>query len=1479
MVPTGSGGCSPRGAPRWGPSPPIASTSSAGTTRGRGRPAGSRRGGAATSSGSISSTRASSASPPGRRSGSNPQQRLLLETSWEALEDAGIDAHRLEGSRTGVFVGQWVSDFEARLFARPEELDFFMTTGSGRYAASGRLSYVLGLRGPSLTLDTACSSSLVAVHLAVQSLRSGECPLALAGGANVILQPHVTLAYSRSGMMAADGRCKFGDASGDGYVRSEGAGLVVLKRLEAARADRDRIYAVIRGSAVNNDGRSSGSMGTPSRAGQEELLRAAHRDAGVEGGRVRYVEAHGTGTRTGNPVELAAIAAALSPGRPAGRRALVGSVKTNLGHTEGAAGVAGLIKTALALHHGAIPASLHLREPNPAVAWAEAPFAIPGALAPWPEGEGTRLAGVSAFGIAGTNAHVVLEEAPPGPALPALPARRASLLPLSARSPEALRALALRHAALLEAEGGPSLGELCAAVAHRRTPLEHRAVLVAADAAGMAGALRGYAAGSPAAAEGVAQGGRPRIAFVFPGQGGQWAGMARELLDGEPAFAGTLEACDRIVRELAGWSIVEQLRAPPGAPGHRLGDIDVVQPVLLAVSLAYAAWWRAAGVEPVAVVGHSMGEVGAAHLAGALDLEQAMRVVCRRSALMRRVAGRGAMALVDLSAEAAAERVRGREHQLAVAVSNGPRSSVISGEPAAVEEVLRELERDGVFCRRVQVDVASHSPQMEPLAAELARELAGLTPAPARLPLHSTTLGRKAEGAELGAQHWARNLRQPVQFWRAVSALLEDGVTAFVELGPHPVLLHAVEQGAREAGRSVTTVASGRRDEPELAALLGGLGRLWVAGEPLDWSRVSPRGREVALPRYPWQRERHWVEGADRQDGPGAEPAGPERLEAETRGWLHRLEWERSEPPQRRPGGTWLVLAQEADAGSALAEALRAAGSHAEVAPPVPLEQALAGTAGSGPEGVVVLVGEGAAPDLPVRVARALPAGGRARVWFATRGGQQVGDAGARVAVAQAALWGAARALAEELPQAWGGLVDLDPAAPPGADAALLARHLLAGDGEDAAALRGGRRLVQRLAPLPAEVTSRAVAWRKDATYLITGGLGEAALHAARYLVERGVRRLLLLGRTALPAREAWAEVDPASVAGQRIAAVRALEAAGAAVHHAAVDVGDEPQLRAFLSRWSAEGRPPIRGVLHAAGVLADRLTGDLGQEAFEAVVRPKLGGALLLDRLLPDLDAFVLFSSISAFQPQPGQAAYAAANAGLDALALDRRARGLPALSVGFGVWAGTGLVRGEAGEGRVREMTRRGLRPFPPDAAVKVLGWLWGTSAPHAAVLPADWAAFARARVGRPGALHRRLLAAVPEATSGEAIPSGPAERRAALERIVRHAVGQALKLAPDRIDRTRTLGSMGLGSLLAMELRNRLESALGRSLPASLAFNYPTIAALVEHLAGDGEAPAAAPAAAPAPAAPAVEGIAGLSDEEAALALRAGRKRGTR
>ena len=796
----------------------------------------------------------------------DPQQRLMLEMAWEALEDAGLPAEGLAGTKTGVFVGISTNDYGRRQFSDRRLIDAYAGTGNALSIAANRVSYQFDFVGPSVAIDTACSSSLVAVHLACRSLWSGDATLALAGGVNLILAPDITINFTKAGVMAPDGRCKAFDARADGYVRGEGAALVVLKPLSRARADHDRIYAVLLGSAVNNDGRTNGLM-APSRQAQEAVLRDAYACAGVSPGAVQYVEAHGTGTLLGDPIEIMALGSVLAADRAPGDRCAVGSVKTNIGHLEAAAGAAGLVKVALALRHGAIPPSLHFERPNPHIPFADLPLQVQRSLSDWP-GHGPRIAGTSAFGFGGTNAHVVLCEAPPPAAVRAEAARHdAGAVPVSARSPAALTAavLALRDFLGTRAAENASLGDIGHAAAVRRSHHRYRVAVAGRSVHEIAGRLTdlldGWASSTPALAPTDPRRG---VVFVFPGQGAQWLGMGRGLLEREAVFRASLEECDGALRRHVDWSLLERIAGRDEAV--RFDDIGVVQPVLFAIQVALAAQWRSWGIEPSLVVGHSMGEIAAACVAGALSLDDAARIVCERSRLLRTVRGHGRMAVVELPLDEAARVTAPYADRLAMAVETSPRSTVISGDGQALDALIETLVRQGVFCRLVNVDVASHSPQMDPLLDELRGRLAALRPRFATTPFWSTVTGAASNGVDLDNEYWARNLREPVRFSTVIQRLLADEHVTFLEISPQPMLLGAIRQAAESAGRSVTTLPSLLRDADERMALLDSLSALYTLGHDVAWSTLFPRGRHVALPAYPWQRERCWFE---------IDPSGP----------------------------------------------------------------------------------------------------------------------------------------------------------------------------------------------------------------------------------------------------------------------------------------------------------------------------------------------------------------------------------------------------------------------------------------------------------------------------------------------------------------------------------------------------------------------------------------------------------------------------
>ncbi|WP_257460225.1 type I polyketide synthase [Archangium lipolyticum] len=799
----------------------------------------------------------------------DPQQRILLEVAWEALERAGQDMTRLAGSRTGVFVGLYSDDYALLQMGNPSARDASSVTGSLNCVVSGRLSYLLDFQGPCLVVDTACSSSLVALHLATQSLRNQECSMALACGVNLILSPHSSSRVSRAQALAPDGRCKTFDARANGFVRGEGCGVVVLKRLSDAIAAGDPILALVRGSAVNQDGKSAG-LTAPNVLAQKALIRQALHSAGLEPSDIDCVEAHGTGTSLGDPIEMEALQEVYGSGRSAQHPLVVGAAKTNIGHLESAAGIAGVIKMVLSLRHQAVPPLAHFQRLNPRIDLGDAPITLPTALHPWPAREDRKRRGaVSSFGISGTNAHVILEEPPAAQAAPAAHASGAHLLPLSARSPSALQDLARKYAEYLVSSPEVSLRDVCYTAALRRTHHEYRLAVSGESPAVIAGKLRELATGGPAPArKGTDE--RRKVVFVFPGQGSQWLGMGRQLLEQEPVFREALERIDEAMRPHVSWRLLDVLRAP--SESSRLQEIDVVQPVLFAMAVALSALWRSWGIEPDAVVGHSMGEVAAAHVAGALSLEDAAAVICLRSRLLKRISGQGAMLATELSLAEAKKALVGREERVAIAVSNSPTSTVLSGDAAALEEIRGSLEARNVFCRWVKVDVASHSPQVDPLRAELLAALSSVRPKPSSVPIVSTVTASVCDGSGFDAAYWVRNLRDPVLFSTAVLELVQGGHTVFMEMSPHPILLPAVERCLQHADREGLTLPSLRREESERAVMLESFGALYSAAWPVEWTRLFPEGgRMVPLPTYPWQHKRFWIDAVVSPVLPAAE--------------------------------------------------------------------------------------------------------------------------------------------------------------------------------------------------------------------------------------------------------------------------------------------------------------------------------------------------------------------------------------------------------------------------------------------------------------------------------------------------------------------------------------------------------------------------------------------------------------------------------
>jgi acyl transferase domain-containing protein/acyl carrier protein len=757
----------------------------------------------------------------------DPQQRLMLELTWEALENAGIVAETLKGSPTGVYFGSAWVDFAQLLYQQgAQAITQHTVTGHHRSILANRVSYVLGLRGPSLSLDSACSSALVAIHLACEALQRGDATMALAGAVNLNLLPESTHSMVKFGALSPDSRCATFDAGANGYVRGEGGAVVVLKRLSRALADGDPITCVIRGSVVNNDGASNG-LTAPNPVAQEALLREAYRRARIEPGDVQYVELHGTGTQLGDPIEASALGAVLGKARPAEAPLLVGSGKTNVGHLEAAAGMVGLIKAALCIAHRRLVPSLHFTAPNPHIPFAELNLRVRTSEGPWPAAERPLVAGISSFGMGGTNAHVVIAEWPSPPV---------AIFPLAADSAEALRGEGRAWLEALEASDReplvtPALPSLS----------EHRLALTARSRGELAQGLRDFLEGktSPRLAAGQsAPGDGPRMVFVFAGQGAQWLGMGRSLLHREPVFRAMLEQCGQLIQQHLGWSLLDELNAGPES--SRLNHVEVGWPVSIAVQIALTELWRTWGVEPAAVIGHSGGEIAAAYVGGALSLTDAMVTICAYARMLARVRGQGAMGLVGLSWEDTAKELEGHQGHLFRAIHHGVDATVLAGEPDALDALFRDLERREIFCRRLPVDVAPHSPLVGHLRAELLETLRQVRPLRARVPIASAAIGAILPGERFDAEHWVRNFCEPLSFSTAIDGLLHDGYEVFLEVSPHPSTLYAIQANLKHQQRHGVTLPSLRRDEDEHAVMLDTLGALYALGVPVRWREVGP---------------------------------------------------------------------------------------------------------------------------------------------------------------------------------------------------------------------------------------------------------------------------------------------------------------------------------------------------------------------------------------------------------------------------------------------------------------------------------------------------------------------------------------------------------------------------------------------------------------------------------------------------------------
>ena len=1488
----------------------------------------------------------------------DPQQRLLLEVSWEALEQANQVPSRLFRTPTGVFVGICANDYQYILEKNVgfDAIDAYVGTGNAFSCAAGRLSYTLGLTGPSLAVDTACSSSLVAVHLAVMSLRHRECDAALAGGVNLIFNPALSINFSKARMMAPDGRCKTFDAAADGYVRGEGCGIVVLKRLSDALAAGDNVLAVIRGSALNQDGPSSG-LTVPNGRSQEAVIRSALSNGGISAHEVGYIEAHGTGTELGDPIEVETLGTIFGPRDANVAQPLqIGSVKTNFGHLEGAAGIASLIKVVLMLQHGQIPPHLHFNQPSPYISWDKHAIQVPIQSTAWPAQHGKRrIAGVSSFGFSGTNAHLLLEEGPDRqgshPSVPLRPpsqrqnARPLHLLTLSAKTEAALRELAVRYNDHLANDPHSDLADICFTANTKREQFKYRLAVVAESKEAMREQLKTRSNDPSLVRAGFSRSVQHKIAFLFTGQGSQYVNMGRDLYETDPIFRQTLEQCDKILRPYLDQSLLSILypdRTSTNAePKSKIDKTIYTQPALFALDYALAQVWQSWGVKPDVVMGHSIGELVAACVAGVFSLEDGLRLVAERGRLMQATAP-GEMAVVfahEAVVQAMIQPYRSEVSLAAIntypAKSGGPQNVVISGKSSSIQHIIEQLTRQHIKTKRLTVSHAFHSPLMKPILPRflaVARRIRYTKP---RITLISNVTGQVATPDQvMSPEYWVDHILQPVRFADGVRTLHQMGTDCWLEIGPKPVLLGMARQIGNALDANTAFLPSLRPPTQSHQASFAGvdwqpmlhsLANLYERGISVAWSSFYQaelsRRRQVQLPTYAFQRERYWpspdsekaitnvstplsassqvmsllhqgdtkqllqkLQQSDQFSASELELL-PKMLSALAKqhqqeqiahsleglqDWFYELEWQVSAQRENtllsqqvgyfEHAGTWLIFADQSGLGQALAERLAARGEpyllvyahqndsyrqddrHRWLNPTAPeqVEQLIQEVEGD--VRVIHLWSLDPCPSLEERqrrdcgsllhlvqhVAQRRDASPHATsmIWVVMRGAVSLQE---ELHVATAPLWGLGKVVALEHPKIWGGMVDLAPLPTEISltrhqqnEAETILAQIMAPAGEKQLVIRNGQRYVARLVRHHPP-TTQPFEWRADGTYLITGGLGALGLKVARWMIKQGARHLVLIGRRGMKGNA------------QAVRALKETGIQGTQIEVMAADVSREEDLLNVLTQINRSAWP-LRGIVHAAGVVDLQPITEMNLERLLSVLRPKVLGGWLLHQLTKEmnLDFFVMFSSMASVWGSKEQAHYTAANQFLDGLAHLRAGLGLPALSINWGPWAGTIAPEAE------KRLRRIGVNPLNPAQALQVLGYLLGTNATQITVATVDWSLLKALYEARAPQLFLEQIESKNRSTAQEATiqteflqelqGASPKQVQRLLISHLQEEISNVLGFRPEP---EMGFFDIGMDSLMAVELKTRLEGGLGIALPSTLAFDYPNIQRLSEHL----------------------------------------------
>ncbi len=1351
----------------------------------------------------------------------DPQQRILLEVTHEAFENAGIDVNSLIGSDTGVFIGIDNVDYEARQIRSKDYklISGYCYTGTGPTGASGRISYTMGLRGPCMTIDTACSSALTCTHVAMQALRNKDCKIAVVGAASIISEPDQSLNFCRLGALSPEARCKSFDDAANGYIRSEGVCAMIIKKLSDAQKDGDHILAIIKGSAVNQDGKSK-RLTAPSTAAQGLMHKAALKNAQLQPTDIDYIEAHGTGTKVGDPVEINGILLAYKNYRTKDKPLYIGAIKSNIGHMECNAGMASMFKVVTALQHDIIPKSIHFHTPNTLIDWDNIPVVVAKDNIPWRRENGKmRYAGVSGFGATGSNAHVIIGDVPENP----FPLQKEKLrndifvLPLSAKNEQALSDLARTYANFMQ-HSEHKTEDICAMAALRRAHFDLREVFVAKDREALIEQLRDFAdSNTYESKKKFDTKEKIKTVFVFPGQGAQWLNMGKALMESEPVYKSALEECAAIFKKYVDWDVLEEIAK--SEENGRLSEIDIVQPVLVAVEIALASLWMSKGIFPDAVIGHSMGEVAAAYVAGNISLDEAARIIITRSSLMKRLSGSGAMGATDLTEEEANELLKGYEDRLSVAVMNSKNSTVISGEPSALEEVFAKLEAQGSFNRKIKVDVASHSPQMDAIMDDLQNAIQAIQPQNSSIQFYSTALNAIVNGENLDAHYWTKNLRNPVQFGKAVKSVLSDSQVAFIEMSPHALLSHSINENIQETGTQAVSVASYTRDKNELKEFYSNIGELHASGFSIDWKSIYPNiGDFVLLPNYAWQKERYWFD----QEPEFTSVSSLVKKDISKN--LYNIHWDEIKTVSSIVAKNVLIIKDTYGHYSVVENALIENGCTVTA---IDLNDSLEGIKADVvihmrsfyKESAFSFYLECGILSLQKLIHHFNSTNQHPKICVVTNGAfvlQQDKNTNLNASM----LTGVLRTLENEHEEI--NFLQIDISNDINAEEInQLPALVFAANNYKEIAVRNHTVYASGIqkASLVLKKSKQIYA---DKTYVVVGGTSGLGLTTVLWLADKHAKNIVVVSRSG-------AKNDT-----QRI--FEQYNAEGIRIQDIKADVSNSDALKEALAFVHN-----IAGVFYAAGILDDGSFENLSRAQFESVIQTKAIGAWNMHQLTQyeALDFFVLYSSAAGIVGSAGQSNYNAANTFMDALAHYRNANQQPALAVDFGTIAEIGLAARQ--ENRADRLAEQGVTAIQPEDLKHYFDALFLNDATQVMAMEIDfakWAEFNHAILKNhfySKVVHQTKETADASVSDKPIFASVEEYKKHIKDRIKLH-ISTATKLNVAKIKEDETFKALGVDSLHALQIKNKLQDDFNISINVAAVWQYPTVQKFADFIANE-------------------------------------------